>query len=166
MTKQQQPYVAIGQRIAARRSELGRALGKKIRQADVADQVGVAPGTVTAWEIGKQRPEGQNLVSLATFLEASPGWILGDEQATPQTLVATDAPEWFREMALLDARAAADRAATAREYGTAARLEAENARLRLEEALLRERRGQPSGRPPMPPSDLREPGEGQRASGE
>ena len=41
-------------------------------QREVAEAVGVSPGTVTAWEIGKQRPEGRNLERLAAFLGVFP----------------------------------------------------------------------------------------------
>lgn len=41
-------------------------------QREVAAEVGVSVGTVTAWEIGKQRPEGRNLERLAAFLGVFP----------------------------------------------------------------------------------------------
>lgn len=70
------PYIDIGHRIAERRRQLGRERGRRITQKQVADAVDVATGTVTAWEIGKQRPEGENLVKLAAFLETTPDQLI------------------------------------------------------------------------------------------
>ena len=63
-------------------------------QREVAAAVGVSPGTVTAWEIGKQRPEGRNLERLAAFLGVFPEEITsadagagaGPGRALPPTL--------------------------------------------------------------------------------
>lgn len=51
-------------------------------QAELAERVGVAEGTVTAWEGGYQKPDGDNLIALATALGVSEGYILhgGEEE--------------------------------------------------------------------------------------
>ena len=69
------PYRDIGHRIGDLRRDAGKKRGKRLTQREVAEAVGVAHGTVTAWEIGKQRPEGDNLIALAELLETSPGYI-------------------------------------------------------------------------------------------
>jgi transcriptional regulator with XRE-family HTH domain len=66
------PYKAVGHRIADLRRAKGRLEGRRVTQREVAEAVGVSPGTVTAWEIGKQRPEGRNLERLAAFLGVFP----------------------------------------------------------------------------------------------
>lgn len=70
------PYQDIGERIAEARRVLARARSRRIPQRAVAEAVGVAEGTVTAWEIGKQKPEGANLIRLAEFLCVTPTYIL------------------------------------------------------------------------------------------
>ncbi len=65
---QAHPYWEIGQRISDARVEAGRREGIRLTQQKIADAVGVHVGTVTAWETGKQRPEGENLVRLASRL--------------------------------------------------------------------------------------------------
>lgn len=83
-TPKLQPYREIGHRIAERRRELGLERGKRITQRDVAETVGVALGTVTAWETGKQRPDGENLVKLAEVLDMAPEHITVGRQVEPE----------------------------------------------------------------------------------
>lgn len=71
------PFEETGHRIADLRKGLSRKLRKRITQKDVADFVGVHEGTVTAWELGKQEPQDNNLPKLAEFLETSPDYIVG-----------------------------------------------------------------------------------------
>lgn len=78
------PYKEIGQRIADLRRQEGRRRGLRLTQKVVAEHVGVAEGTVTAWEIGKQRPEGENLKRLASLLRTTPEFILGVEAGGPE----------------------------------------------------------------------------------
>jgi transcriptional regulator with XRE-family HTH domain len=72
-------YREVGERIADARYQAGRRRGKRWTQREVAKGVGVAEGTVTAWEAGVQVPEGENLFKLAELLEVSPAWVLRGE---------------------------------------------------------------------------------------
>jgi transcriptional regulator with XRE-family HTH domain len=80
----------IGHRIGDLRREAGRKRGKRITQREVAEAVGVAEGTVTAWETGKQRPEGDNLLALAELLGTAPGY-LRSGRATQEAAAVEDA---------------------------------------------------------------------------
>lgn len=77
------PYAEIGARIADLRRKLAVSRATKVTQSDVAQAVGAHLGTVTAWEIGKQRPEGEKLERLATFLRADPRYILMGDAIEP-----------------------------------------------------------------------------------
>lgn len=77
------PYADVGDRIAALRRALARARGRRLTQRDVAAELGVHAATVTAWEIGRQRPEGENLRRLAALLGVAPGEISGPAPAPP-----------------------------------------------------------------------------------
>lgn len=81
--RQGPPYVEIGHRIADFRKALGRRRGRRVSQREVAEYIPVHEGTVTAWELGKQKPEGGNLVRLAEFLETTPDEIVGHAVSTP-----------------------------------------------------------------------------------
>jgi transcriptional regulator with XRE-family HTH domain len=72
------PYVRTGDRIADLRRALARREGRRVTQRALAEALGVHLGTVTAWEIGKQRPEGENLRRLAAFLGVPPEAVLGE----------------------------------------------------------------------------------------
>ena len=72
----QHPFAQIGGRIADLRRALGRSAGRRVTQREMAEALGVHLGTVTAWEIGKQRPEGENLDRLAELLDVSPDYLL------------------------------------------------------------------------------------------
>lgn len=91
------PYKEIGHRIADLRREAGRARGQRLTQREVAEAVGVATGTVTAWEAGKQRPEGENLEKLAAFFRVPPELIVhGDSKTgTPPLHVREAAAEYL-----------------------------------------------------------------------
>jgi transcriptional regulator with XRE-family HTH domain len=71
------PYADVGDRIAALRRALARTRGRRLTQRDVAAELGVHAATVTAWEIGRQRPEGENLRRLAVLLGVAPEEIAG-----------------------------------------------------------------------------------------
>lgn len=68
--KTPRPYKDLGHQLADLRRQKGRRMGGRYTQGDVAEQVGVAEGTVTAWERGYRKPEGDNLIRLARVLEA------------------------------------------------------------------------------------------------
>ena len=77
----------VGQRIAARRREIPKYARD---QGRLAEDVGVARGTISAWENDRFVPEGTNLQRLAECLSVSRGWILdGDRMVVRE---ATDAP--------------------------------------------------------------------------
>ena len=67
----------VGGRIAARRREVPRYAKSQER---LAKDVGVARGTVSAWETDRFIPEGQKLARLAECLGVSRGWILAGGQ--------------------------------------------------------------------------------------
>ena len=74
----------IGDRIAGLRRAAGRERGRRITQRELADAVGVHLATVTAWEIGKQRPEGENLRRLADALGVPQQYLLNGDAGAPE----------------------------------------------------------------------------------
>jgi transcriptional regulator with XRE-family HTH domain len=66
--KTPRPYEELGGRIQDLRRAVRRGRGERLTQRELADAIGVAQGTVTAWERGYQRPEGDNLFALAREL--------------------------------------------------------------------------------------------------
>lgn len=77
-------YSDIGDRIGALRRELKQARGVRVTQKELAGEVGVSLSSVTAWEIGKQRPEGENLLQLARVLDTTPEYILHGSEPEPR----------------------------------------------------------------------------------
>jgi transcriptional regulator with XRE-family HTH domain len=84
-------YRDIGHRIADLRRERARARTKRLTQREVAEALEVAEGTVTAWETGKQRPEGENLLGLARLLRTSPAYLLTGEESRQAATAGDDA---------------------------------------------------------------------------
>ena len=72
------PYRMIGQRMADLRRAAGRRRGERLTQRELAETLGVHQTTVAAWEIGRQKPEGENLARLADVLGSTPETLLSD----------------------------------------------------------------------------------------
>ena len=58
------------ERLKKRRKDLG------LTQADIYRAVGVSNYTVSSWESGKHKPEGENLMALCNILGCDPDWLL------------------------------------------------------------------------------------------
>lgn len=68
------PYMtSMGNRIRKRRKDL------KLTQKHIAEHVGVKTPSVTQWESGEYKPNGENLLRLAAVLETTPEWITDGE---------------------------------------------------------------------------------------
>jgi transcriptional regulator with XRE-family HTH domain len=80
------PYRDIGNRIQDARRDKARSIMKRITQSRMAEELGVHVGTVTAWEIGKQRPEGRRLEQLAEYLGVSASFLVTGEES-PESAV-------------------------------------------------------------------------------
>lgn len=88
------PYAEIGARLAQLRRAAGLARGERLTQQRLAELVGVHTATVTAWEIGKQRPEGENLEKLAGVLGVDTDFLVrGPAEETPEQAVAGNMPD-------------------------------------------------------------------------
>ena len=68
----------IGQRIAAKRRELG------LSQIDLGEQMGVSRQSVSKWEADAAIPEIDKLIALSKLFHVSVGWLLGVEEAQPR----------------------------------------------------------------------------------
>jgi transcriptional regulator with XRE-family HTH domain len=78
---------ALGQRIAARREELGRELGRDYTQGNLADDVtrilgrpshkAIRSDQVSAWERGNHVPRKETLLAIATALKTTPDALRG-----------------------------------------------------------------------------------------
>lgn len=78
--------MTIGQRIAAKRKELG------LSQADLGEQMGVSRQSISKWEADAAIPEVDKLIALSKFFSVSVGWLLGVEQM-PEDTAPEDTPE-------------------------------------------------------------------------
>ncbi len=89
----------IGQRIAARRRELG------LSQADLGDRLGVSRQAISKWESDAAIPEVDKLIALSRLFGVSVGWLLGVEdfgQRAGDVDGQDDAPFTARERELLE----------------------------------------------------------------
>jgi transcriptional regulator with XRE-family HTH domain len=73
---------------------------RKLRQEDMAKQLGIARTTYAMYEQGKREPDYNTLIKLATFFEVSIDYLLG---TTPEIKQVTDIqdPElyqWFKDI--------------------------------------------------------------------
>ncbi|MBR2759677.1 MAG: helix-turn-helix transcriptional regulator [Solobacterium sp.] len=50
---------------------------KKLRQIDVANKTGIAPGTISNYAQGKYEPKGSNLEKIARALDVNEAWLAG-----------------------------------------------------------------------------------------
>jgi transcriptional regulator with XRE-family HTH domain len=66
--KTDRPHAELGHLLQDLRRKRAREMGERLTQARLAEALGVHEGTVTAWENGYQRPEGENAVRLAELL--------------------------------------------------------------------------------------------------
>lgn len=72
--------LTIGQRIAAKRKELG------ISQIELGERMGVSRQSVSKWESDAAIPEIDKLIALSKLFHVSVGWLLGvEEEPEPQT---------------------------------------------------------------------------------
>ncbi|HCB7786807.1 TPA: helix-turn-helix domain-containing protein, partial [Escherichia coli] len=60
----------ISERIRNRRKDVG------LTQQQVAKAIGISRVSVTKWENGSSKPDGENLYLLSKLLSKSPEWIL------------------------------------------------------------------------------------------
>lgn len=55
---------------------------KGLSQRKVADEIGVTPGTVALWELGKRNLSMRNLIALANLLDCTIDQLLGRDRWT------------------------------------------------------------------------------------
>lgn len=72
-----------------------RELRKKnnVTQSQLAEQLGVAPVTVSIWERGVRKPEFETLDNICDFFSVSLGYLLGNEDivgGSPQSNILAD----------------------------------------------------------------------------
>jgi transcriptional regulator with XRE-family HTH domain len=67
----------LSRRIAEARQTVGMS------RAEFAQNVGVTPDTVDAWETGERAPRANRLTTLCGVLRVSPAWLLTGEGAAP-----------------------------------------------------------------------------------
>lgn len=63
-------------KVTTKLKELRKSRG--IRQADVADTIGVERATYAGWELGRREPDYTNLVRLARFFEVSTDYLMNN----------------------------------------------------------------------------------------
>lgn len=78
----------LGQRVLARRKELG------LTQREAAKRTKVAHVTISQWERDETQPAGTRLFALAKALQCTPTWLMfGDEEQTPEPASLPPSPE-------------------------------------------------------------------------
>lgn len=77
--------MTVGQRIALKRKELG------LSQEALGEQLGVSRQSIYKWESDTVLPEVEKLIALSRLFSVPVGWLLGVEDAAPETSEA--APE-------------------------------------------------------------------------
>ncbi|RYM66030.1 transcriptional regulator [Serratia liquefaciens] len=78
----------LGQRVLARRKELG------LTQREAAKRTKVAHVTISQWERDETQPAGTRLFALAKALQCTPTWLMfGDEEQTPEPASLEPSPE-------------------------------------------------------------------------
>ena len=77
--------MTLGQRICQKRKELG------LSQETLGEQLGVSRQAIYKWESDGAVPEVEKLIALSQIFSVSVGWLLGVEDAAPETSEA--APE-------------------------------------------------------------------------
>lgn len=70
--------INIGDRLKALRTQFGKARGVRATQAEVADAVGIARSTLTAYEKGHDKPGRDTLIALAEYYGVSMDAILSN----------------------------------------------------------------------------------------
>jgi transcriptional regulator with XRE-family HTH domain len=74
-----QPTGTIGQRIVEAREAAG------LTTAQLAQNLGIRPATMSNWEKNKSQPRGNRLTTIAGFLNVSPTWLLTGYGENPGT---------------------------------------------------------------------------------
>ncbi|KAB1581131.1 helix-turn-helix domain-containing protein [Serratia marcescens] len=78
----------LGQRVLARRKELG------LTQREAAKRTKVAHVTISQWERDETQPAGTRLFALAKALQCTPTWLMfGDEEQTPEPAKLETSPK-------------------------------------------------------------------------
>ena len=71
--------MTVGQRIAQKRKELG------LSQEALGEQLGVSRQSIYKWESDTVLPEVEKLIALSRLFSVPVGWLLGVEDAAPET---------------------------------------------------------------------------------
>lgn len=71
-----------------RRKQFGERLrmarhGARLKQVELAEEIGVSKGAVAAYEVGRSEPNLRNLIALSRVLGVPADWLLG-ESSLPQ----------------------------------------------------------------------------------
>ncbi|MBD8075416.1 MULTISPECIES: helix-turn-helix domain-containing protein [Bacillus cereus group] len=83
----------FGTRLHALRKE------RKLRQEDMAKQLGIARTTYAMYEQGNREPDYNTLIKLATFFEVSIDYLLGTTEIRQVTdLQDTELHQWFKDI--------------------------------------------------------------------
>ncbi|WP_193830298.1 LexA family protein [Morganella morganii] len=90
--------INMNERIKARRLQLN------MTQQSLAKILGVSRVSITKWETGVTKPDGENLHMLAKTLNVSPEWLLfGENEPLSTELVSTRKPVTVRQIPVISA---------------------------------------------------------------
>ncbi|ANV74332.1 transcriptional regulator (plasmid) [Bacillus thuringiensis] len=72
---------------------------RKLRQEDMAKQLGIARTTYAMYEQGNREPDYNTLIKLATFFEVSIDYLLGTTETRQVTDIQDpDLYQWFKDI--------------------------------------------------------------------
>jgi len=72
---------------------------RKLRQEDMANQLGIARTTYAMYEQGNREPDYNTLIKLATFFEVSIDYLLGTTEIRQVTDIKDpDLYQWFKDI--------------------------------------------------------------------
>lgn len=72
---------------------------RKLRQEDMAKQLGIARTTYAMYEQGKREPDYNTLIKLATFFEVSIDYLLGTTEIKQVTDIQDpELYQWFKDI--------------------------------------------------------------------
>ena len=73
---------------------------KNMTQAQLAEALGVSPGTITMWETSKREPNYAKLIQIAHYFDCSTDYLLGETNSNKATETSDMQSNWHTDEVL------------------------------------------------------------------